>query len=70
MSTKEKIVEELNELSPSDLLTVRSTIAELKKKHSKKNGAQGKSYLSVQGALKSIKANLSEEIISGRDDRV
>lgn len=70
MSVKEKILQELNELSPDDLLKVSDAIEKLKKAYVNKGQASERPYLKVQAALKSLQRNLSAEVILEREERL
>ena len=70
MSVKEKILEELNGLSPDDLLKVSDAIERLKRAYLKKNRSSDRPYLKVREALKNMKGNLSSNVILERNERL
>jgi hypothetical protein len=71
MLIKEKVLEEIEGLSPQQLFVVYSLISALKsKKANAEDPDEERGYLKVQKALSRIKGNLSDYIIEDREDRV
>lgn len=72
MSEREKLLREMEELSPAELKLLRSLIRSvhtrrtLGKKRSRKNEA----YLEVRNALKGINGSLAGDISLQREDRL
>ena len=72
MNIKQNTIEELNNLSDKEIMIIYEMVLDLKERSiKKKDKKSGKfSYLKVQKALKNIKGNLSDDIISNREDRI
>ena len=70
MKVKEKTIQELEELDPSEVLRVYDLIPFLKKKLPKpKRAGKVLAYLRVRDALKKCQGSLGEDILSGREER-
>lgn len=71
MKMKEQTIKELEELKPNELMKVYDLILALKGKPPKGRGqTTASSYLKVRKALKMCKGSMSDDILSGREDRV
>ena len=70
MSVKEKILRELDSLTPSELMKIRNLIDEIKSPRIGKKKGGGKAYLRVRQALGKVKDNLAREISTGREERL
>ena len=70
MKVKEKTIQELEELDPSEVLRVYDLILFLKKKLPKsKRAGKVLPYMRVRDALKKCRGSLSEDILAGREER-
>lgn len=71
MLIKEKVLEEIEGLSPQQLFVVYGLISALKNKEANADVSDDKhAHLEVRKALSGYKGNLSDYIIEGREDRV
>lgn len=73
MSQKEKLSNEVKELTLSEARAVRNFIRSIRRKKetpSKKPIKKNAAFLTVRKALKNIKGSLSEEISIEREDRI
>jgi hypothetical protein len=71
MKIRDKTIKELEGLKPDDLVKVYDLILSLKRDLDKETmGETVLPYVKVRQALKSCKGSLSEDIFSGREDRV
>jgi len=70
MKVREKTVQELGELDPSEVLRVYDLILLLKKRLPKSKRARNVlPYMQVRDALKKCQGSLSEDIIADREER-
>ncbi|MCH8317867.1 MAG: hypothetical protein IIA88_05120 [Bacteroidetes bacterium] len=72
MNIKQNTIEELNNLSDKEIMIIYGIVLNMKDRRIKKKDKEsGKfSYLKVREALKNIKGNLSDDIVSNREDRI
>lgn len=71
MKIKDQAMKELEELKPDELLKVYDLILSLKRKpREERRRGDSPAYVRVRKALKQCKGSLSEDILSGREDRV
>ncbi len=71
MKIKEQAVKELENLEPAELLRVYDLILSLKgKTEVERTSEHPPAYIRVREALKGCKGSLSEDILTGRQDRV
>lgn|GEM_PF-1212217 len=70
MSAKERLLKEMESLSASELLLVRSLIRTLKRKSARKPLRPGTGGRKARAALRNLKTPLSDEIAASRSDRV
>lgn len=71
MKLKDQAIKGLEELKPGDLLKVCDQIISLKRRRpEEKRKRDVIAYIRVRRALKQCKGSLSEDILSGREDRL
>jgi len=71
MKIKEQTIKELDSLKPQELLNIHDMILSLKRKVTKRKKDESvMAYLKVREALKQCKGSLSEDIRTGREDRI
>ncbi len=71
MKIKEQAIEELEGMSPLDLMRVYDMILSIKSKTPEhKEREDNPAYLRVRNALKQCKGSISDEILSEREDRI
>lgn len=71
MKIKEKTIKELDKLNPREVMIVYDFILSLKSKIVEQNAKEHlPAYIRVRNALKQCKGSMSEDILSGRKDRI
>lgn len=71
MELRKQTIEEIKKLDSSQLMTLYEIVMAMKgEKNSGSRRGASFAYLEVRESLKSIKGNLSEDILLARDDRL
>jgi len=71
MKIKEQAIEELESMTPPELMIVYDLILSIKGKTSEqKVKKHNPAYLKVRNALKQCKGSISKEILEEREDRI
>jgi hypothetical protein len=71
MQVKEKLIKEIQDLPPQDIMNVYELVLDLKKRKRTPSTRRKKSaYLDVQEILKNCTGSLSEDISLMREDRL
>ena len=70
MEIRERTIDEINKLDSNSLSTLYEIVMAMKKSHNGDINSTQSLYLSVRESLRHVKGSLSEEVMSGRDDRI
>lgn len=68
MSLRERLIEEIKHLSPTELMTVKQVIDAIR--YSPSQPAAGEGHLQTRRALAALKTELAEEILKAREERL
>jgi hypothetical protein len=70
MQVKEKLIKEIQDLPPEDVMNVYELVLDLKKQKRAPSRSKKSAYLEVQEILKNCTGSLSEDITLMREDRL
>jgi hypothetical protein len=70
MEVKEKLIKEIQDMPPEDLMSVYELVLDLKKQKSAPTRGQKRAYLEVQEILETCPGSLSDDISMMREDRL
>ena len=70
MQVKEKLIKEIQDLPPEDVMNVYELVLDLKKQKRTPSRRKKSAYLEVQEILKNCTGSLSEDITLMREDRL
>lgn len=70
MNSRQRLIEEIQQLNQSEVLRMRSYLSEIKRAKTPVTRRAAKGKQRVRKALKSIKAALSGEMIEMRNERI
>ncbi len=70
MQVKERLINEIQELPPEDLMNVYEMVLDLKERKSTRTKDAKLAYLEVQEILKKCPGSLSDDISQLREDRI
>ena len=70
MQVKERLIKDINELAPEDIMNVYELVLDLKKQKVPPSKGAIPAYLRVQEILKKCPGSLSHDISLGREDRI
>jgi len=70
MQVKERLIKEIQDLPPEDVMNVYELVLDLKKRKVAPSKGKKPVYLKVQGILKKCTGSLSEDISLMREDRL
>ena len=70
MQVKERLIKEIHDLPPEDLMDVYEMVLDLKEQKSIPKKDARPAYLEVQEILKKCPGSLSDDIIRLREDRI
>ena len=70
MQVKERLIKEIQELPPEDLMDVYEMVLDLKEQKSTRLKDVKPAYLEVQEILKKCSGSLSDDISQLREDRI
>ena len=70
MQVKERLIKEIQDLPPEDLMDVYEMVLDLKEQKSTRRKDARPAYLEVQEILKKCAGSLSDDISKVREDRI
>jgi hypothetical protein len=70
MKVKERLIKEIQDLPPEDLMNVYEMVLDLKEQKNTRLNDAKPSYLEVQEILKKCRGSLSDDISQLREDRI
>ena len=70
MKIKEKAMKELEAMTPSEVIMLYDLMLSLKAKAKEKRLNHSRAYITVREALNECKGSLSNDIITGREERI
>ena len=70
MTLRERLIKEIDRMSPAELLLVQSLARALRRRGRAPKKRLGGGYLQARKALEACQGNLSDSIIDDRDDRI
>jgi hypothetical protein len=70
MQVKERLIKEIQDLPPEDLMDVYEMVLDIKEQKSTRSKDAKPSYLEVQEILKKCPGSLSDDISKLREDRI
>jgi hypothetical protein len=70
MQVKERLIKEIQDLPPEDVMNVYELVLDLKKQKSVSSTGKKQAYLEVQKILEKCRGSLSEDISLMREDRL
>lgn len=70
MQVRERLIKEIQDMPPEDLLNVYEHVLDLKKRKRTETIGKKRTYLEVQQSLESCSGCLSEDITRMREDRI
>jgi hypothetical protein len=70
MQVKERLIKEIQDLPPEDVMNVYEMVLDLKKQKNVPSTGKKRSYIEVQEILKKCTGSLSEDISLLREDRL
>lgn len=70
MQVKERLIKEMQNLPPEDVLNLYEMVLDLKKQESAPTTRKKPAYLEVQEILKKCSGSLSDDISRLREDRI
>jgi len=70
MQTKERLIKEIQNLSPEEIVNLYELVLDIKRKREQVSREEKRSYLKVQEILKKCRGSLSDDIRQMREDRI
>ena len=70
MQVKERLIREIQDLPPEDVMNVYEMVLDIKEQKSTRSKDAKPAYLEVQGILKKCPGSLSDDISQMREDRI